>query len=148
MHYVLGLILLLKGNVTSLIIVCAFELFWASHVIKNWNEPSFKIRFSYRRDTFSDSPDKKYWKFEVHICSNFDTGIPSIFGHVTCPAKCEDYYSHRYKLPYYRLKLATFLLRPLICLYIHLYMPIKLKYRFNSYIWYSVILQGTSEAAT
>ena len=34
-----------------------------------------------------------YWKFEVHYCSNFGTGVSSIFGHVTCPAnfKRSDY---------------------------------------------------------
>ena len=33
-----------------------------------------------------DSPHKKYWKFGIHNCSYFGTGVSSIFGHVTCPA--------------------------------------------------------------
>lgn len=42
------------------------------------------------------SPHKKYWKFGIHNCSNFGTGVSSIFGHVTCLAnfKRADYRLH------------------------------------------------------
>ena len=49
------------------------------------------------------SPHKKYWKFGIHNCSNFGTGVSIIFGHVTCPAnfKRADYSPHT---AYHRIK--------------------------------------------